>query len=132
MAVLVEHDLGDFRRCKRIDHEIGGVGGPWDDVDLLPLELVDHGLHARTAHADASTDRINRRIAGNHRYFRARAWVARDRLYLDDPVINLRHFLCEQFGHELRVSGWEKYLRPPRLAAHVVDEGADPFAVADG
>ena len=60
LLVLVEHHLGDFRGRQRIDHEIRGVRGPRDNVDLLALQLVDDGLHTRTAHADAGADRIDR------------------------------------------------------------------------
>ena len=61
--VFVEHHLGDFRRRQRIHHEGGDVWRPWNDVDLLALQFVDHRLHARAAHADAGADRIDRRIA---------------------------------------------------------------------
>src|SRR6516165_6469071 len=131
LAVLVEHDLSDFGGRQRVDHEVGGVRRPRDDVDLLALQLVDHGLHARTAHADAGADRINRRIPGNHRDFRARTRVARHCLHLHDAVVDFRHFLREQLGHELWMRAREKYLRPARLAAYVVDESADAVAVAE-
>src|SRR5262249_48697423 len=131
LAILVEHDLGDFGGRQRVDHEVGGVRRPRDDVDLLALQLVDHGLHARTAHADAGADRINRRISRNHRDFRARTRVSRHRLHLHDAVVDFRHFLREQLGHELRMRAREKYLRSARLAAYVVDESADAVAVAE-
>ena len=50
LAFLVEHDLGDLRRGQRIDDEVGRVGCPRNDVDLLALELIDHRLHARAAY----------------------------------------------------------------------------------
>jgi len=88
-------------------------------------------LHARTAHPYAGADRVHRRIPGDHRYFCARTRIPRHRLYLDDPVVDFRHFLREQLGHELRVRARQKDLRPARLAAHVVDESADPVAVTE-
>src|SRR3546814_4962053 len=60
--------------------------------------------------------------------FRSR--IARDRLQLDDAVVDLRHFLGEQLGHELRVRARQEDLRPALLLAHVVDVGAHPVAGA--
>ncbi len=88
-------------------------------------------LHARAAHADAGADRIDRGIARDHGDLGARAGIARDRLHLDDAVIDFRHFLGEQLRHELRVRARQEDLRPARLAAHVVDVGADTVAVAE-
>ena len=107
VAFFVEHHLGDLGGCERIDHEGRDVVRPRDDVDLLALQLVDHGLDARAAHADACADRIDRGIARDHRDLGARAGVARRRLHLDDAVVDLGHLLGEQLGHELRVSARE-------------------------
>src|SRR5262249_10357610 len=63
--------------------------------------------------------------------FCARTRIPRHRLHLHDAVVDFRHFLGEQLGHELRMGAREKYLRPARLAAHVVDESADAVAVAE-
>ena len=60
------------------------------------------------------------------------AGIARHRLDLDDAVVDFRHLLREQLRHELRVRARQEDLRPARLAAHVVDEGADAVAVAEG
>ncbi len=62
LAVLVDHDLGDFGGRQRVDDEGRDVGRPRDDVDLLALQFVDHRLHPRAAHADAGADRIDRGI----------------------------------------------------------------------
>jgi hypothetical protein len=104
---------------------------PGDDVDLLALELVHHRLHARTAHADAGADRIDRGIPRHHRDLGPRSGIARDRLHLNDAVVDFRHFLREQLGHELRVGARQENLRPALLAANVVDVGADTVAVAE-
>ena len=130
-GVLVEHDLHHLGRLQRVDDEGGGVGRPRDDVDLLALQLVDDRLHARAAHADAGADGVDRGIVGNHRDLGAAAGIARHRLHLDDAVVNLRHFLGEQLGGELRMRARQENLRPARLAAHVVDEGADAVAGAE-
>ena len=129
--VFVEHDLDHFGGRQRVDHERRHVLRPRDDVDLLALQLVDHRLHARAAHADAGADRIDRGVARDHRDLGARAGIAGHRLDLDDAVVDLRHFLREQLGHELRVRAREENLRPARLAPHVVDIGADAVAVPE-
>ena len=61
----------------------------------------------------------------------ARAGIAGDRLDFDDAVVNLRHFLREQLGGELRMRAREEDLRSARLAPHVVDIGADAVAGAE-
>src|SRR5581483_10695130 len=131
LAVFVDDDLGDFRRRQRVDHEGRDVGRPGNDVDLLALQFVDHGLHARAAHADAGADGVDGGIARDHADLRARAGIAGDRLDLDDAVIDLGHFLREQLCHELRMGAGEENLRAPCLAAHVENIGADAVTVAE-
>ena len=57
--------------------------------------------------------------------------IARHRLDRDDAVVDLRHFLREQLGHEFRMGARQEDLRPALLAAHVVDIGADAVAIAE-
>ncbi len=66
VGILVEHDLGHLGRRQRVDDEGRRIRVPLDDVDLLALQLADHGLHARAAHADAGADGIDRGILGDH------------------------------------------------------------------
>ena len=66
VGIFVEHDLGHLGRRQRVDDEARRIRVPLDDVDLLALQLVDDGLHARAAHADAGADRIDRGILGDH------------------------------------------------------------------
>ena len=108
---LVEHHLGDFGGRQRIDHEGGDVLRPLDDVDLLALQLVDDRLHAAAAHADAGADRIDRAVLGAHRDLGAAARIAGHRHDLDDAVIDFRHFLAEQPGHEFRMRARQEDLR---------------------
>ena len=65
VGILVEHDLGHLGRRQRVDDEGRRIRVPLDDVDLLALQLVDHGLHALAAHADAGADGIDRGILGD-------------------------------------------------------------------
>ena len=89
---------------------------------------ADHRLHPRAAHADAGTDRIDAGIVRQHCDLGARAGIARDRLDLDDAVVDFRHFLREQLGHELRMGAGEEDLRAARFLAHVHDVGANAVA----
>src|SRR6195952_5140571 len=100
-------------------------------IFLPALQFIDHGLHARAAHADAGADRIDRGIPGNHADFRARAGIAGHRLDLDDAVIDFRHFLREQLRHELRMGAGQENLRSAGFAADVENIGADAVAVAE-
>src|SRR6202021_198307 len=105
---------------------------PLDDVDLLALQLGDHRLHPRAAHADAGPDRVDRRVVGDHRHLGAAAGVTRHGADLDHAVVDLGHFLGEQLGHEAAVGARQHDLRPLGLAADVVDVGADPVADLEG
>ena len=63
-GLLVQHDLGDLGRGQRVDDEGRGLRRPGDDVDLLALQLLHHGLDAAAAHADAGADRIDASCRG--------------------------------------------------------------------
>src|SRR3546814_4817858 len=72
-----------------------------DDVDLFALQLADHRLDPAAAHADAGADRIDAAVVGDDGDLGPAAGIARHRLDLDDAVVDLRHFLAEQLGHEV-------------------------------
>src|SRR6202043_1718326 len=91
--LLVHHHLGDLRGGQRVHHEGRGILRPWNDVDLLALQLRHHRLDAAAAHADASADRIDAAVVGDDRDLGAAARVARDGADLDDAVIDLGHLL---------------------------------------
>src|SRR5262249_40713079 len=82
-------------------------------------------------HADAGADRIDRRVARDHRDLGAGTRVAGDRLDLDDAVVDLRHLHGEELRHELRMRARQEDLRAALLAAHVVDVGAHAVAVLE-
>ncbi len=129
VGFFVQHHLGHFGRGQGVDDEGRLVVDPRNDVDLLTLQFGDHRLHARAAHADAGADRIDRGIVRQHGHLGARTGVAGGGADLDYAVIDFRHFLGEQLGHEARVGARQHDLRTLGLRAHVVDVGAD--AVAD-
>ena len=94
-GVLVQHDLGDLGRRQGVDDEGGVVARPGDDVDLLTLQLLHHGLDPAAAHADAGADRVDRAVVGDDGDLRPRTGVARHGADLDDAVVDFRHFLGE-------------------------------------
>jgi hypothetical protein len=75
--------------------------------------------------------RVDAAVLGHHRDFGARARVAGNRLDLDDAVVDLRHLLREQAGHELGMGARQEDLRAARLRTDVVDIGAHPVLVAE-
>src|SRR5207237_7071143 len=77
---LVDYDAADRRRLQRVDDEGGEVLRPGDDVDLLALKLLHHGLDAAALHADARADRVDRAVVADHANFGARARVTSRRL----------------------------------------------------
>ena len=129
--LLVDHDAGDGRRLQRVDDEGREVLAPRDDVDLLALQLLDHGLDAAALHADAGADRVDRAVVADHADLGAAARIAGGGLDLDDAVVNLGHFLREQLLHEIGMRAAEEDLRPAVLAANVQDQRADAVADAD-
>src|SRR5262249_54533584 len=131
LLVFVKHDFGHFRRRERIDDEGRDVGRPRNDVDLLALQFVDHGLHTRTPHADAGADGIDRGIARDYGDLGARTGIAGNGLDFDDAVIDFRDFLREQFGGELRMGARQEDLRAARLTTHVVDISPNAVAVTE-
>ena len=132
LGFFIEHDLGDFGGGQRVHHEGGDVLGPLDDVDLFALQLVDDSLNTAAAHADTGTDRIDGTILGAHGDLGAAARVAGNGDNLDHAVVDFRHFLAEQAGHELRVRARQEDLGTALLAAHVIDIGADTVARTEG
>ena len=114
--------------CNALTMKVAASGDRGNDVDLLALLLVDHRLHARAAHAHASADRIDRKSLEHHRDLGARAGIARNRLHLDNAVVDFRHFLGEQPGGELRMGAGQENLRAAGLAPDVIDIGADAIA----
>ena len=104
---------------------------PRDDVDLLALQLLDHGLDAAALHADAGADRVDRAVVADDADLGAAAGVAGGGLDLDDAVVNLGHFLGEQLLHEVGVGARQEDLRAARFAADRHDQRADAVADAD-
>ena len=122
--LLVDDDPADRRRLERVDDERRQVLRPRDDVDLLALQLLNHGLDAAALHSDAGADRIDRAVVADDADLGAAAGVAGRGLDLDDAVVNLGHFLGEQLLHEVGVGARQEDLRAARFAADREDQAS--------
>src|SRR5207249_7276889 len=114
-----------------VDDKRGGIGRPRDDVDLLALQFADHRLNPAAAHPDARPDRVDPAVARDDRDLGPAAGIARDRLDLDDAVVDFRHLLGEQLGHILRVGARQENLRAAGFLPDIVDVGAHPLALPE-
>ena len=110
--------------------KLAASGFHWMMSTFSPCSSLTTACTRDAAHADAGADGIDRGILGDDGDLGAAARIAGDRLDLDDAVVDLRHFLREQLRHELGPGARQEDLRAARLAAHVVDVGADAVAVA--
>ena len=91
-----------FRGRHRVDDELRRVVHVGDDVDALAGDLVGDRLHARTAHADAGTDRVDARVVALDGDLGAHAGIARGAQDLDQALADFRHLELEQLDQELR------------------------------
>src|SRR4029453_3857705 len=128
---LVDHDAADGRRLERVDDEGRRVLAPRDDVDLLALQFLDDRLAAAALHADAGPHRVDRAVVADDADLGARTRVTGRGLDLDDAVVNLGHFLCEQLLHEVGMRAAEEDLRTAGFGRYAQDQRADAVADAD-
>src|SRR5207253_4141138 len=112
------------------DHELRRLRRPENDVDALAGELLGDRLHARAAHADARTHRIDARIVRLDRDLGAQARIARSRLDLEETFLDLGHLELEELHEELGRDAREDELRTARLAVDLRDVGAHAIAHA--
>ncbi len=103
------------------------VFGVFDDVDLLPAQLADDGLHAHALHADARADAIHVAVAALYRDLGSLAGFARAALDGHCAIVDFRDFLLEQAHHQLGRGARHQHARAfaglidqPDHAAHAV------------
>ena len=128
MLVLVDQNTRDFGGGQGPDNELRRVLRPEHDIDALPGQLLRHRLHPRAAHADAGPDGIDAPVPGMHGDLRANARVARGRLDLEQPLLDLRDFQAEQLDDELGRGARQHQLRPAHVAVDAHHVGAHAVA----
>ncbi len=126
---LIDQNRRHRRRRQCADDELRGIGRPDDDVDALAGQFIGHCLHARTAHAHTGADRVDAPIGGEHRDLGAHPGVARGRLDLQQPFLDLRHFELEQGLDELRRGARDNHRRSALRTVDFVNIGTN--AVTD-
>src|SRR5439155_2292145 len=99
-------------------------------VDALAGQLVGHTVDARAAHADAGADRVDALVVRQHGDLGARAGVASAALDLEQPLLDLGHFLREQLHHEAGRAARQHDLRAALRGIDAGDEGAHTVAGA--
>ncbi len=87
-----------------VGHEFRRLGRPFDDVDLLVLELLHDAVHAAAARADAGADRVHVRVHGVNGDLGAAAGFPGDGLDLHDARGDLRHFHFKQALDQARMA----------------------------
>src|SRR5690606_24899480 len=131
VLVFVDHDGFNMRRRQRADDELGGVFRPQHDVYLFAAQFVADGGDARTAHADASADRIDTLVVGDDRDLGAHAGVSRRRLDLEQALFDFRHFVLKQLADEVGRRPGQDDLLAARGVIDLEHPGADTIADAD-
>ena len=125
---LVDDDRDDLGRRHRVDHVLGGILVPRDDVHPFARELVRHRLDAGAAHADARPHRVDASDVAADPDLRPRAGVARASHDLDESFGDLRHLKGEQVHHQLGRGAADEELGAARIRAHLAQPAAQPVA----
>ena len=120
--------LHDFGRCQCVDHELRGVGGPQNDVHPLPGELRRDRLNARTAHPDASADRIDTLIIGFDRDLGSHARITSGSFHIQKSFFDLGNFELEELGQKIGNDTRQHELGSATAAVHLQQESAHPVA----
>ena len=95
-----------------VGDELGGIGGPLDDVDLLVLQFFHHFFHAVAAGADAGAHGVDGDLGGMDGHLGAAASFPGDGLDLYHARSDLRHFHLEQALHQSGMNAADANLRP--------------------
>ncbi len=101
--VLIHIDSGYPGGAQGLGDEGPMVGIPFDDIDLLVVEIAHDGLDSHAAQADASANRIDALSQSSHGHFCPLAGFTRDRFDLHQPLIDLRDLHLEKPPEHVRV-----------------------------
>mmetsp|Transcript_43697 Transcript_43697/g.77008 ORF Transcript_43697/g.77008 Transcript_43697/m.77008 type:complete len:607 (+) Transcript_43697:292-2112(+) len=124
VALFIDDDGLHIGRRQRADDELGGVFAPQHDVDTLASQLGGHAVDAGAAHADAGADGVDTAVVADDGDLGAAAAVAGAALDLQQALLDLGHFLREQFLHELGRGARQHDLRAALGRVHAEDDGA--------
>ncbi len=127
-GLRVNPDLLDLRRRQCLGHEIVGILGEGDDVDLLAVQLVDDHTDARATSADAGADRIDVLVIGPDGDLGAMSGFTGAGLEFDDAVRDLGHFEFEQPLDETGVGAADNDLGALRRLTNLDDVGLEARA----
>src|SRR6185369_11853267 len=92
-----------LRWSQGVGDKIPYVGVPTDDVHLLIVELPHDILHALSAQANTSADRVYLLVTRPDCQLGAETRLTGDTLDFDGAVVDFRNFELEQLDHKPRV-----------------------------
>src|SRR5690606_25908248 len=96
MAVFVDHDGLHVGRRQCADHELRGIVGPKDDVDLLTTQFVTNRLNTGAPHTDAGTDGVDTPVVSHDGDLGTHTGIAGRALELEQTLLDFRHFVFKE------------------------------------
>ncbi len=131
-AIFVDNNRFDFGRRHAVDHQLGGIVVPKHDIDSLIIQLIGHGLHSRTPHADTGPNRINPLVVCLDRDLGARAGVTGRGANLDDFFSDFRHLDFEQLDEHFCAGTAQNQLGAAGFGADFLEDGTHSIVHAKG
>ncbi len=131
MAVFNVSDphLVNFGWGQCVGGENGRLIGPFNNVNLLTTQFTNDGLHPRTFHTNASTDRIDVALVGHHGNLRSFARLTHSRFDYYRTVVDLRNFHFKESQEKLWRSAGNLNLWSLRLLGNIIDDYANALTL---
>ena len=124
----IEHKVLHFGWFKRFEHKFLRVGTPADYIHLFIVQFADNIFNPRTAHSDASTNRVHFFVRAPDRDFCPITGFPRDATNLDCAIGDFAHFQLKKTAHEIRVATRNDNLGAANAVFHRDHIGAEPVA----
>ena len=131
MFVFVNNDRRHISRSHCVDHELRRVVIPQNDINTFAAQLSRNCLDTRTAHTDASTDRVDTLVVGFHRNFRTGTRIAGRRFDFDNFFADFRHFDTEQFNQHFWFRTRHEQLCTTRFRTYGIQHTTNTVAWAE-
>ena len=130
MPVLGIQDGGatDLGRAQGVHHEVDGVFGVGNNVDLFAVEFTDDGLNPGPFHSHASPHRVDVLVARGHGDLGSLARISGSGPDGHRPVVDFRHFHFKQLGEQGRVNAGNDDLGTSGGFLHLDDDHTDSVA----